>query len=73
MTRSRYRTIHRNQAMLDAARGGTLFIDEAYGFTPAKAGSSPNPSNQVLDFLLQVATRPETRRNSQLIAITNSY
>ena len=42
------------QTMLEDAKGGTLFIDEAYGFTPAKAGSQPNPSNQVLDYLLQV-------------------
>ena len=45
------------QAMLEDAKGGTLFIDEAYGFTPAKAGSPPNPSNQVLDYLLQVTSR----------------
>jgi hypothetical protein len=38
------------------AKGGTLFIDEAYRLTPAPAGKSPNASNEVLDCLLEVPT-----------------
>jgi len=55
------------QTMLENAKGGTLFIDEAYGFTPAKAGSQPNPSNQVLDYLLQVADTAEIRETTTII------
>ena len=39
-------------ALVDQAKGGTLFIDEAYQFKPSKSGQSP--SNAVMDYLLKV-------------------
>jgi len=55
------------QDMLEQAKGGTLFIDEAYRFTPAKAGQQPNPSNQILDFLLQAVDTPDIRETTTVI------
>ena len=55
------------QDMLEKAKGGTLFIDEAYRFTPAKAGSQPNPSNQVLDYLLAAVETPDIRETTTVI------
>jgi len=55
------------QTMLEDAKGGTLFIDGAYGFTPAKAGSQPNPSNQILDYLLQAVDTAEIRDTTTVI------
>ena len=37
------------------AEGGTLFIDEAYLFSPEPKGSTANDSNKVLDQLLKVS------------------
>ena len=53
--------------MFDSAKGGTLFIDEAYRFSPAGAGSQPNASNQVLDFLLEAVEKPEVRSTTTVI------
>jgi Holliday junction resolvasome RuvABC ATP-dependent DNA helicase subunit len=37
------------------AEGGTLFIDEAYLFTPAPKGQRANDSNNVLNYLMKVS------------------
>jgi len=55
------------QGMLDSAKGGTLFIDEAYRFSPAKAGQQPNSSNQVLDYLLEAVEKQEIRDSTTVI------
>ncbi len=40
-------------ALVKGAVGGTVFIDEAYRFSPNKAGGQPNASNGILDYLLE--------------------
>jgi Holliday junction resolvasome RuvABC ATP-dependent DNA helicase subunit len=47
--------------MVDAATGGTIFIDEAYQFKPTTGASTPNASNHVLDYILKVS---ETKRET---------
>jgi SpoVK/Ycf46/Vps4 family AAA+-type ATPase len=41
--------------MVQKAAGGTVFIDECYLFRPSPPGQQANPSNGVLDYLLEVA------------------
>jgi hypothetical protein len=55
------------QAMFESAKGGTLFIDEAYRFSPAKAGQQPKSSNQVLDYLLEAVEKQEIRESTTVI------
>ena len=55
------------QDMLESATGGTLFIDEAYRFSPARQGQQPNASNQVLDSLLEFIDRPDTSKSTSII------
>jgi len=55
------------QAMFESVKGGTLFIDEAYRFSPAKAGQQPNGSNQVLDYLLEAVEKQEIRDSTTVI------
>ena len=47
--------------------GGTIIIDEAYRFSPARQGESPNSSNHVLDYLLETVEKPETRNTTTVI------
>lgn len=49
------------EKMVEVAKGGTIFIDEAYLFRPAPRGSNANASNAVLDYLLKVC---ETMRET---------
>lgn len=53
--------------LVEEAKGGTLFIDEAYRLTPAPAGKSPNASNEVLDCLLEAVEDPATRETTTFI------
>jgi hypothetical protein len=54
------------QALFESAKGGTLFIDETYRFSPAKAGQQPNSSNHVLDYLLEAVEKQEIRHPSRI-------
>ncbi len=53
--------------MVDAAKGGTLFIDEAYRFSPSKGASGPNASNSILDHLLEMAEDESFRNTTTVI------
>jgi SpoVK/Ycf46/Vps4 family AAA+-type ATPase len=52
---------------MEKAKGGCLFIDEAYRFTPSPPGQQPNVSNQVLDYLLEAVEKPEVRSTTTVI------
>lgn len=52
---------------MEQAKGGCLFIDEAYRFTPSPPGQQPNLSNQVLDYLLEAVEKPEVRSTTTVI------
>jgi hypothetical protein len=49
-------------ALVKGAVGGTVFIDEAYRFSPNKAGGQPNASNGVLDYLLEAGEGAQRKR-----------
>ncbi len=53
--------------MVQKARGGTVFIDEAYRFAPNKGTGPPNDSNHILDFLLEVVETKEYRDTTTFI------
>jgi len=53
--------------MMEEAKGGCLFIDEAYRFTPSPPGQQPNASNQVLDYMLEAVEKPEIRSTTTVI------
>jgi replication-associated recombination protein RarA len=54
-------------SMMNSATGGTIFIDEAYRFTPNKAGHQPNDSNNVLDYLLEAVEQEGVRETTSII------
>ena len=53
--------------LVQRATGGVIFIDEAYRFTPARAGSQPNDSNYVLDYLLEAVEDKTIRKSTTFI------
>jgi SpoVK/Ycf46/Vps4 family AAA+-type ATPase len=53
--------------MVQAAKGGTMFIDEAYRFSPNKGKGSPNESNYILDYLLETVEDKSFRETTTFI------